>query len=132
MRFRSIEITISGSYATLNEFIDANRRSKGRWNAGNEMKRKDQKKIVAEIRKSFKGSFKNPIHIRYRFFEPNRKRDLDNVSGYFHKVFQDALVDAGAIPNDNWKWITGFSDEFFCDKREPRIEVMILETEGSP
>ena len=63
--------------------------------------------------------------MRYRWFEKNRRRDLDNVSSFGRKVIQDALVQAHTIQNDGWKEITGFSDEFFVDAHNQRIEVEI-------
>ena len=40
-------------------------------------------------------------------------------------MIQDALVQAHTLQNDGWKEITGFSDEFFVDAHNPRIEVEI-------
>lgn len=118
------KIVVPGRFASLNDFIDANRRTHGRWNAGNSMKQKDQKTICSCIPRGLR--FKR-IHLRYTYFEPNTKRDKDNISGYFHKVFQDALVQAGCIPNDGWKVIKGFSDHFDIDTKYPRIEILIEE-----
>ena len=67
------------------------------------------------------------IKMRYKWFEPNTKRDLDNVSSFGRKVIQDALVKAKIITDDGWKNIIGFSDEFYVDKENPRIEVVIEE-----
>lgn len=117
-------IVIPGRFSGLNEFIDANRRQKGHWNAGNTMKQKDQKRIC-EYLPSVK--FKKKIFIEYVFYERNARRDKDNVSGYFHKIFQDAMVQAGMIENDGWKQIDGWSDYFYVDGRDPRIEVYIKE-----
>lgn len=63
----------------------------------------------------------------YRWYEPNRKRDKDNIAAVGRKIIQDALVEAGVIRNDGWNDIRGFSDEFYVDKNEPRIEVEIEE-----
>ena len=117
-------IVIPGRFSGLNEFIDANRRQKGHWNAGNTMKQKDQKRIC-EYLPSVK--FKKKIFIEYVFYERNARRDKDNVSGYFHKIFQDAMVQAGMIENDGWKQIDGWSDYFYVDGRDPRSEVYIKE-----
>ena len=108
----------------LNEFIDANRISRGRWNKGNSMKQEDQKLIAAQLPRYHT---EKPVWITYRYYCPNRKKDLDNISGYFHKIFQDAMVARRIIPNDNWKYIKGFSDEFFLDRGDPRIEVEVKE-----
>lgn len=116
-------IVIPGRFPGLNDFIDANRRSRGNWNAGNAMKRRDQNLIVQYLPKGLK--FEKRIFIEYNFYEPNSKRDKDNISGYFHKVFQDALVQAGCIENDGWKHIRGMTDYFEVDRGNPRIEVFI-------
>lgn len=118
-------IIIPGRFPSLNEFVDANRRRHGNWNAGNAMKQKDQREICKHIPKGLK--FKKRIFIEYNFFEPNTRRDKDNISGYFHKVFQDALVECGAIADDDWKHIRGMADYFEVDKGNPRIEVVIQE-----
>ena len=116
---------ISGwDFHGMNEFIDANRRSRGRWNAGNAMKQADQHFIAAQLPR---WRTQKPVWIEYRYYCPNRKKDLDNISGYFHKVFQDALVSRKVIPNDNWKYIRGFSDEFYLDRGNPRVEVEVRE-----
>lgn len=122
------KIVIPGKFATLNEFIDANRRGKGSWNKGNEMKQRDQAALAYQIRKQMrKARVDPPVYIRYHFHEENKRRDMDNVSGYFHKIFQDALVQAGVIANDNWKYICGFSDTFSVDAKNKRIEVEIID-----
>lgn len=122
------KIVIPGKFATLNEFIDANRRGKGSWNKGNEMKQKDQTALSYQIRKQMKkAKVVPPVYIKYHFHEENKRRDMDNVSGYFHKIFQDALVQSGVIANDNWKYICGFSDTFSVDTKDKRIEVEIID-----
>lgn len=121
-----IRIVIEGRYHGLNEFIDANRRGSGKWNAGNDMKRDDQTLIAMQIPRI---KLRCPIRIRYHFFEPNKRRDKDNISGYFHKVFQDALVQRGVIPNDTWANIESMEDLFSVDAKHPRIEVEIYDAE---
>lgn len=123
-------ITIEGKFPSMNEFIDANRRSKGRFNKGNAMKQQSQNEISWQILKQHrKLHIDKPVKLIYSYYEPNKKRDLDNISGYFHKVFQDALVNCGVIHNDNWHYIVGFTDEFYIDNKHPRIEIKIVEVE---
>ena len=119
-----MKIVIKGSYPGLNEFIAANRRRSGNWSGGNEMKKKDQNSIAWQLPRWHTDK---PVYIRYRFYCQNRKKDKDNISGYFHKIFQDALVQRKVIPNDGWNNITGFSDEFYIDSKNPRIEVDLEE-----
>ena len=125
MRYK---VVIEGEFPSLNEFIDANRRSKGKWNKGNQMKQKDQGIISGYLMEQLhKVHIDKPIRLEYTYYCKNKKKDLDNISGYFHKVFQDALVHCGVIHNDSWHYITGFSDEFFVDNKQPRIEVELIE-----
>ena len=119
------KIIIPGRFPSLNEWIGANRTRHGNWSAGNEMKKRDQRTICSYLPAGLK--FKKRIFIEYTFFEPNTKRDKDNISGYFHKIFQDALVEHHCIEDDDWKHIKGMADYFEVDTKYPRIEVVIEE-----
>lgn len=121
-------ITIPGRFPSMNQFTEANRTHKQK---GNQMKQKSQNEISFYILDQLQRvRIDKPIYIRYKFYEPNKKRDLDNISGFFHKVFQDALVGCRIIMNDSWYYIVGFSDEFFVDNKNPRIEIEIEEKEN--
>ena len=125
------KVVIEGEFASLNEFIYANRTGKGKWNKGNHMKQKDQNTISIFLKEQLhKVHIDKPVSLHYTFFCKNKKRDKDNISGYFHKVFQDALVHCGIIHNDSWYYITGYSDSFLIDNKNPRIEIIIEEEGG--
>ena len=118
-------MTIPGKFPSMNQFIGANRKSV---HAGNNMKRRSQREIAVYIMNSIRRKkIQTPIMISYTYYEQNKRRDLDNISGYFHKVFQDALVHCGIIKNDSWGEICGFSDTFGVDKDIPRIEIVVQE-----
>ena len=68
--------------------------------------------------------FKKVI-LHYRFFEPDKRRDKDNVFAYASKIIQDALVTLKVIDNDGWKNVENFTHDFFVDAEKPRIEVYI-------
>jgi len=119
-----LKVIIPGKFPGLNDFIYQNRVRRGNWSAGNAMKQRDIRTICSHLPKV---RFKKAIFLEYHFFEPNSRRDKDNISGYFHKVFQDALVKAGCIEDDGWKNIEGMSDRFDVDKGAPRIEIVIKE-----
>ena len=72
--------------------------------------------------------FDAPVRMAFRWYEPNKKRDLDNIS-FAKKFILDALVANGIIKTDGWNGVTGFTDEFFTDK-SPRIEVDIKFDDG--
>lgn len=124
---KEIKITINGRFASLNEYIEACRTNK---NKANKMKRDAQNIIIGCVLEQIgKQKIHNKVILRYAYYEPNKKRDLDNISGWFHKVFQDALVQCGTIQNDNWYHIGGYEDRFDVDNKNPRIEVTITEVE---
>ena len=122
------KFTIPGKLPGLNEYLKAERSFNKRHSCGNDMKQQYQFIICNSIRTQLKRAhFKNPVKIVYRFYEPNRKRDLDNISAVAHKFVQDALVKCRVLDNDGWQQITGFADEFYIDRKHPRIEVTIIE-----
>ena len=119
------KVTVPGRLEGLNEFIAANRTNA---RTGNKMKRDGQRICFYYIRNCLKkAKIREPVRLHYTFYEQDRRRDLDNISGFFHKVFQDALVEAKYLTNDGWNSIIGFSDEFEVDKKHPRIEIEIEE-----
>ncbi len=44
-------------------------------------------------------------HFHYELVEPNRKRDPSNACAGAQKFIEDALVQAGLLPNDGWKHV---------------------------
>lgn len=119
------KFVIRGRMDNLNNYTSACRSNA--W-AGHTMKVKNQKLAEQAIKEQLKRiKITNPVRIHYSWYEKNKARDLDNVSGFGHKVIQDALVECGTLEGDGWRHITGFTDEFYCDKENPRIEVTIEE-----
>lgn len=123
------KIVIPGTLPGLNEYIDAERGN--RYQAA-ELKRKTEEMIVACIMQQIPGArFREPVHIKYIWYEPNRRRDKDNIA-FGKKFIQDALVMAGILEGDGWRGIGSFTDTFAVDKHNPRVEVIIetVEKEG--
>ena len=123
MNLHSYKLTLPLRLHSLNVYISACR---SKPTIGAKMKKDDQSSVEWFIRSQLRGvRIKHPVRMSYKWYEPNRKRDLDNVSSYGRKVIQDALVEVGVLKDDSWKQVTGFSDEFFVDKKTPRIEIEI-------
>ena len=121
--------TINGRLPGINDLIAADRRDR---RAGNRRKQEAQEVVRIYILRDLKKlRIEEPVELHYRFFEPNRKRDMDNISGFAHKVIQDALVLSGVLKNDGWSNIVGMEDRFFVDSTRPRIEVTISEVDRS-
>lgn len=113
--------TIDGKLPGLNEFISSMNRNRY---IGNKMKQQAQNMISLYIARDLKKIHIDlPVRIHYRFYEPNHKRDLDNVSGFAHKVIQDSLVNMKVLHNDSWNYIKGYSDSFYIDSQIGRAHV---------
>ena len=123
-----MKFTIKGTLPSLNNYISANRTNK---NAGAEFKKDYQRIIGLYIKKAkLKPVKKYPITLRIKFYEPNKRRDLDNVQSFSTKIIQDALVTYGILENDNQKCINKLeNNNFYLDRKNPRIEVEIEEVE---
>lgn len=119
------QLTIHGRLDNLNDYISAERTNRYK---GAQIKEKNQNIVIAEIMSQIRRvRLKRPVRMVYRWYEINRRRDLDNISSFGRKVIQDALVKSGVLPDDGWKYVKGFTDEFFVDAENPRIEVTIIE-----
>lgn len=123
-----VTLTISGRLPSLNEYTRACRGNKY---MGAKMKKENEELIGWHIATQLKEiHFDAPVRMAFRWYEPNGKRDLDNIC-FAKKFILDALVSNEVIKNDNWKHIKGFTDEFFIDSKNPRIEVDIDFDDGS-
>lgn len=121
-------LIIHGRLPGLNDLIDAERRHRQQ---GAKLKREAEKIVRAYIRQQLRGYHpKTPVTLYYYYYEPNKRRDKDNISAFAHKVIQDSLVKEGIIDNDGWDYVKDFFDRFYVDKTFPRIEVEIVEHEG--
>lgn len=64
------------------------------------------------------------VMIVFRWIEKNKQRDKDNIA-FAKKFILDSMQEWGIIPNDGWDQILGFVDEFYVDKKNPRVEVLL-------
>lgn len=118
------KFTIRGTLPGLNELIEAERRNRY---AGAALKKQSESVVMHAARSLGKVRFTEPVYMVYHWYEPNRRRDKDNISSFGRKVIQDALVKSKILQNDGWSNIIGFEDRFEVDKKNPRIVVEILE-----
>lgn len=118
-------LIIHGRLDNLNDYIKALDTSRYK---GSALKNENESKVLQEIYSQF-GRLRiiKPVKMHYIWYEKDKKRDLDNVSSFGRKVIQDALVKSRVLQNDGWNEIKGFSDEFYVDSKNPRIEVLIVE-----
>lgn len=91
----------------LNEYVNVCRNNK--YGAGKF--KKDIEDKILWILKNVKQKVDAPIFIKFVWYEQTLKRDKDNVA-FAKKFILDALQKAGILPNDNNKYVQGFSDFF--------------------
>lgn len=120
----TVRLTIPGKLPGLNEYIKAER---GNRYAAAKVKCETEELIRWAARQCLKGvQFSRPVRMMYRWYEPNRRRDKDNIA-FARKFIQDALVREGVLRNDGWDDIDGFTDRFLVDANSPRVEVFITD-----
>ena len=71
------------------------------------------------------------IRVHYTIYPASRRRtDLGNVVSVHKKYFEDALVEFGKIPDDDYMHIIFNSESFGeVDKDNPRVEIQITEVQ---
>jgi Holliday junction resolvase RusA-like endonuclease len=106
----------------LNDYTDKNRSHKM---AGASMKKFNQEVIFYAIRQAGIKPVSSPVKLEYLWIEKDERRDADNIA-FAQKFVQDALVSAGVLPNDNRKWVKGFSHDFRIGDRTG-VQVTIRE-----
>lgn len=120
-------LIIAGRLDNMNDYTSACRANQYK---GAKLKQKNENVVKQAIYEQLgRLRIKNPVRMLYRWYEPNKRRDLDNISAFGRKVIQDALVDTRVLQDYGWRYVKGFQDEFYVDKGNPRIEVEIIEDE---
>lgn len=116
--------TIRGRLSGLNEYTKACRSNRYE---GARMKKNNEGLVMCSILYKLQGiKFNERVRLTFKWYEETRRRDLDNIA-FGKKFIQDALVACGVLKGDGWQHIAGFTDEFYIDKENPRIEVIISE-----
>ena len=91
-------LIIPGKLPNLNDYISAERANKYK---GAKLKGESEDIVTRCIRQQLKGvHITKPVSMTYVWHEPNKRRDLDNISSFGRKVIQDALVNSGVLEND--------------------------------
>ena len=115
-----MKITILGYLCDLNKYSTAERANKYK---GAKIKKDETERCMLH----FLGLKFNPkIHLTFHWICKSKAKDMDNIA-FAKKFILDGIVLAGALSNDGWSEIDGFSDKFSIDKKNPRIEIEIKE-----
>ena len=123
-----MKFEIPGRLPGFNEIIDAAKYARNKYQAYAQMK-EHYTNMVAVLAKNLPRFEKIALIITW--YEPNGNRDPDNIAAG-QKFIIDGLVLAGIVKNDNHKHIKGILHKFAIDKRNPRVEVEIVDIEKNP
>jgi Holliday junction resolvase RusA-like endonuclease len=116
------ELFIPYRFPSLNEYIAAMNRNRF---IGNKMKRDCTHFVHQTARYARLGHFTEPITISLTYWEPNARRDPDNIT-FAKKFILDGLKEAGVITDDSQKWIKGIDFErWYVAGKEDRIGVFV-------
>ena len=100
-------VEIPTKLPSLNDYINECRRN--RYAAG-KMKQDVENEIGYYLRNL--KPFHYPIKIHFHWIEGNKRRDFDNISSGGRKFILDALVKFEKLPDDNRRYVRGFTDTF--------------------
>ena len=70
----------------------------------------------------------NRVDITITWYEPNLRRDPDNITGG-QKFILDGLVAGGVIKDDGQRYINSITHRFEVDRENPRVEINIEEAD---
>ena len=118
-----MKIIFPGEFTGLNDFL--RKMSYNRF-AGGAVKKSETERVFWECRsQKVKPVSQYPVKISFKWYSKNHKKDLDNIC-FAKKFILDGLVMAEVIENDSQQFVSGFSDEFFISKDNPRVEIEII------
>jgi hypothetical protein len=116
----------------LNQIIAYSKIRNGKWNKYAGVKKKYTDAIRDIIFLERLKPYTDKIFLQFAWFEPNRKKDPDNVDAG-KKFILDGMVKAGLIPNDTQKYIGGWISIFMPvpqKKSEVGVKVSITSYEN--
>lgn len=118
-----MKLTIPGTLPSLNEMINA---SKGNKYAYVQMKNAAIQLVVVFAKFCKIPQLPNKYDYSITWYCPNKRKDKDNVMCGQKYIF-DGLQEGGYLTNDGWEQLGVVTHRFEVDKKNPRIEIEILE-----
>lgn len=102
---------------SLNEYIAVCRQNRF---AGAQFKKKWDKEIGLYVSRLQRPE--NVVRIHFTWYEPNHRRDVDNVA-FAKKFILDAMVSRGILQDDSPRYVIGFTDEFRYGDEKVTVEI---------
>ena len=97
------------------------------WQASYRLKREAMQQVILAAKAARLQLAAGKITFRLACYEPNFKRDEDNVLFGACKIILDALQQCGVLPNDNRRWVELSLLPVKVDREQPRVEVELIE-----
>lgn len=107
----------------MNDIVKESKKGRGSYQPYSKMKQYYQTIIYY---KAVKLPGFNKVNITIDWYEPNAKRDIDNITAG-SKFILDALVKASIIQDDSQRFIKALYHNVYVDKKNPRIVVDVQE-----
>lgn len=115
-----MKIIINKELADLNTYVNANR---SHYRVGNALKQEETEFVYLTcLEQKIKPIKQFPAKIEFNWYSKNERKDIDNVC-FAKKFILDGMVKAKVLPNDSRKYVNSLSDNFFIDKKLPRVEI---------
>ena len=118
-------IEYPGRLPGLNEIIKAAKQGRGKYQPYAIMKEQYTSEIgwLAKKLPAYER-----VDITITWYEPNRRRDPDNVVGGT-KFIMDGLVAGGVIKDDSQRYVNSITHRFKVDRENPRVEIEVQEVQ---
>ena len=118
---------VRGKKKPKNYWLNLNSYRNWKYHLNNDLKIQFKKAIHSTLAEL--DPIQGPIKIVYTFYYPDsRRRDLGNSLAVISKFTEDALVEEGIIPDDDYTIIRSIAGRYGgYDKQNPRCEVAIKE-----
>jgi len=100
---------------------------KSHWRDSWKLKKSEMERIGWEAKRAGIKPVSGKVEISIKCYEPNARRDVDNVYSGACKVVLDALQACGILKGDGQKYVEKVSGSVTVDKKNPRVEVTISE-----
>lgn len=120
-----MRLVIPGTLPTMNQIIAASKRHHMQYS---NMKNRDTNRVASLAREQKIGKF-DKVNLVFTWYCKDRRRDKDGIMAG-QKFVLDGLQKAGVIENDGWRQVGDITHKFAIDKKNPRVELELVEVIG--
>lgn len=108
------QLWVPGPLPGMNEVVEAAKGAGGRGAKYARLKREWSEAVWAYARNCRLPPVSGPVVFSFEWREKYMTRDPDNIVSA-KKFILDGLVLAHVLPDDGWRWVRGFREEWFVD-----------------